>query len=304
MVDAVLLKKRLDDIEKLAQGSPLKRFFCRPLTYFFGVFHNRIWYPLSKQEVLVDCNTFFNSKLSVNLPAGLDIFLLSAKTHSSEIRLAKYMINTLTDVNVFWDIGAHFGFFTQLASTLMPQQSTILSVEAASNTYRILTLNTAKYANVVVENMAISDTNGTMVFYEFPAKYSEYNTLLPDQFSEDEWYKKTKVKKNTIKSISLDQLAKEKHIIPQVIKMDLEGAEWMAIKGAQNLLREHAPIIIMEYSLLADKNEHHKKAFDMLLSHGYKVFVIDDSGELKITTSDALLRRENSDQSDNIVFKK
>ncbi len=47
------------------------------------------------------------------------------------------------------------------------------------------------------------------------------------------------------KSKTMDRFCHQTGIYPTVITMDVEGAEFEVIKGAENVLREHKPIIFM-----------------------------------------------------------
>lgn len=72
--------------------------------------------------------------------------------------------------------------------------------------------------------------------------------------------------------ITLDS-ACEKFFVPDFIKMDIEGAEVMALEGAANLLKNHKPKMIIEVHG-KDKEEGCLK---ILQSHGYEVEIIDQS---------------------------
>ena len=60
------------------------------------------------------------------------------------------------------------------------------------------------------------------------------------------------VLKTIIKTITLDSFLENKDIIfPEyniIIKLDIEGNEMNAIRGAKNLLKKYSPMIIIEFS--------------------------------------------------------
>lgn len=301
--DISLFKSRLDKIENLAKGSPFARFLFAPIRYVLGVAHNRLFYPLFKKQWKVTQTTFFDSNMKLILPSGLDIFLLQSRTHDSEIRLTRYLLNIHQDIKLFWDIGAHYGFVSQWVATLVGEKGKVISVEAASTAFDILIENTQDFTNITPINVAISNEEGMMTFYEFPVRFSEYNTLLPTQFTTDDWYQRADVKKKPIRSTTLDVLATQTGI-PDVIKMDVEGAEWLALQGAKNLFTTHAPIFIMEYNLDSAKNKAHKEATHWLTSIGYHIFFIDKNGDLVSTDAAQLIALEGTTASDNVVFVK
>ena len=89
------LQHRLDQIAILANGSKWQRLLYAPQRYVSGQFFFRAIYQRTKKGKLVKAKTFFNKEMNVLLPAGMDIYLLGAKTHDSEIRLTRWMLNNL-----------------------------------------------------------------------------------------------------------------------------------------------------------------------------------------------------------------
>ena len=50
-----------------------------------------------------------------------------------------------------------------------------------------------------------------------------------------------------VETISLDDYVRQEGIVPSVIKIDVEGAEYDVLVGAERLLREHSPVLALEY---------------------------------------------------------
>src|SRR5690606_12974270 len=111
--------QRLKQVEKLANTSKAGRLLHDPFRYVNTLAFTKFIYPRTHKGVLKKARTFFGNDMQVLLPAATDIYLTGGKTHSSEIRLARFMINRLKPGDVYVDIGAHFGFFTLLASALV-----------------------------------------------------------------------------------------------------------------------------------------------------------------------------------------
>lgn len=79
-----------------------------------------------------------------------------------------------------------------------------------------------------------------------------------------------------VNSITLDNIARETKI-PDLIKIDVEGAEGKVISGAEKLIAEHAPIFIIECGL----NDRQEVA-DKLMRQGYSLFDADNAGPYNI----------------------
>lgn len=293
---------QLNRVEQLAKGSVLTRFFNDPYKYIKAMYLLKVSYPNNRKGVLKDTELFFGDSMQVLLPAATDIYLTGGKTHDSEIRLAKYLIKTLKSGDVVIDIGAHFGYFTLLASSLIGYNGKVMSIEPAKGSFDLLRKNIAGKDNINIFHRAISDMEETVSFFEFPVLYSEYNALSIDQFEQEEWIKKHPPEKTKVQAVTIDSFAAEYKVQPTLIKIDVEGAEVQAIRGGGATWADGAPIVVMEY--LTHSGDSYKKATAIMLEHGYRSCMIDDEGELVVTEDIEQYMSERNVTSENVVFVK
>ena len=242
--------------------------------------------------------TFFNTILKFPFPASKDIFIWSAKSHDSEIRLAKFIIHTLGPGDQMVDIGTHVGYFTQLAAKIVGERGKVYAFEASPNSYRYLKLNTEAMPQVKSYNKAVTEQKGVKTFNEYDTEYSEFNSL-----SSGEKLEGLKVRTIDVDTISLDNIKLSGPV--KLIKIDVEGSENLVIRGMQNLLNNYPfPIIVMEYLKDLGKNEAHKKASQYLFEFGYEAYKIDSNGNpYKLDKLDNYIANLPF-ESDNIIFKK
>jgi FkbM family methyltransferase len=150
----------------------------------------------------------------------------------------------------FIDIGANTGYYTLLAATKNPS-ITAFAFEPAAAPYYYLTQNIRinRLRNAEALALALSDSVGEIEFFEVenPKNYhSRYNlagtgTLIGANLTA-EGYVRRKVPTTT-----LDDWVKAKTFgRVDLIKIDTEGTEHLILRGAMDVLREHAPIIICE----------------------------------------------------------
>lgn len=299
------LLAELEQIETLANGSKLDRLRAKPFNYIFAAWHRICLYPLTKKGVLREVTTFFKQKMYVLLPAGTDLYLLGGKSHTSELRLAKFILNELKTNDIFIDIGAHFGYFTLLAATMVGKNGKVVSFEAAKNTFALLEKNTATLPQIQIFHRAISNKTENLSFFEFPVLYSEYNSSYIEQFENEAWIQKFKPEKVSVAAISLDEALSSLNIHPDLIKIDVEGAEDKVFQGASQFLTTNETCqIVMEYLNPTRHNEAHQKAKILIEGFGYHCHIITQKGELlPMKDVDAYLLTHDLD-SDNVVFKK
>ncbi len=135
----------------------------------------------------------------------------------------KTFVNLIRPDDVVWDIGAHAGYFT-LASARIARQ--VVACEAsATNTLHLrrhLAINGVR--NVTVIERAICDKNGELI--SFGASGSSYQGSIGGSGS-------------TVRSATIDSLIASGLPAPTVIKMDIEGAETLALIGASRVLACH-----------------------------------------------------------------
>ncbi len=299
------MQNKLAAIADLTRGSKLNRILSNPLGYINLFVHKKIRYPLTKKGASKSCTTFFGTEMLVVLPAGIDLYLTGAKTHDSEIRLAQFLINNLKAGDSFLDIGAHFGYFSLLASSLVGSRGRVICVEASTEMFKILKQNTQAHANISINHLAASDKKGQIEFHEFPILYSEYNSMDIDQYKGSNWFKKNPAKKIKVNAIQIDSLLSEVDSIPKIVKIDVEGAEDKVISGmAKALGKGSIPFIAMEY-IHDSKNKVHLAAAKLLEGFQYFPHFIEPDGNLRkiaLNDLDSILEQNNRD-SDNIIFK-
>ncbi|MCB0597603.1 MAG: FkbM family methyltransferase [Lewinellaceae bacterium] len=292
-------------VEKAARGSHLQRLAFAPFRYFWGMLHSKLLYPAGGRSRRQQAPLFFGGAMEVLLPAGLDIYLLGAKSHDSEIRLARFMIRQLEEGMAMLDVGAHFGFFSRLGAALAGEQGKVLGIEAAGGTFEVLRRNIAGHANIEAVRAAASDAEGTVTFYEFPALYSEYNTLEQGQFEGAAWRQGITPREVAVPAYPLDQLMEERNLYAHFIKIDVEGAEAQVVAGLKNWLgHPHARWLAMEYLAEERHNEGHRRAAQLLAEQGWQLFSIRPDGGLQACPDIEGYLREKGLDSDNVVFRR
>lgn len=269
------LIEKLNDAETLANGPMIKRLLAAGFQYLSFQWHKRIVYPILKKGKLCNAQLFFGKSMKLKLPAGSDLFLLGAKTHVSEIRLAKFLINHLQSDMHFLDIGAHFGYFSMLAAALTGKNGKVLSLEASRNIYQILSANTANCKQCKSINAAAGPSNGKVRFYDFPLLFSEYNTIEKDQYINESWKSSIQAEETEVEMYSLKALIKQEDIKPSIIKIDVEGAEVKVLQGL-DLASSLKPIIIFEY--IKDKPQEGLESILQEYAAYYELRLMNETG--------------------------
>jgi FkbM family methyltransferase len=139
---------------------------------------------------------------------------------------------TVKPNSVFYDVGANVGIYSLLASTLV-QQGKVFAFEPLPRNLQFIRehLRLNKIRNVEVLPTAVSDENGTAHFEVEETGYMGHLTSGSGI---------------SVQTATLDSLVQEGRIPPpNYIKMDVEGAETMALRGATEIFRQYRPILFL-----------------------------------------------------------
>jgi FkbM family methyltransferase len=300
MQDRKKLLSSLDQVERLANGGRLSRLLHHPLRYLTAVGFDRLVYGRTKKPLLKTARTFYGLNFTVALPAGTDIYLSGGKTHVSELRLSRFMLRYLPDGADYVDVGGHYGFFAGLAHAILNKRGKITVFEPAPDTFEFLKKNLAA-TSAELRQRGLADREETLNFYQFPARYSEYNSLDVEQYAGEDWIKNFPPRKV---AVPVATLAGELKKAPDWLKIDVEGLEDRVVAGGAAILRDANTLITMEYLPEDLSNGSHRKAFDQLVSWGYQSYRINDAGDLlPAPDPESFLSAANQD-STNLVFSK
>lgn len=290
--------------EKKSRSGKFKRLLRSPFLYPSLMLFNHAWYPFFKKGLYAKTNTFYGLPMRTLLPSGTDVMLNKIKSHDSEIRLSKYLTLVLQEGGVFIDVGAHYGYYSLLASVLVGDSGKVFSIEASGTTYSDLKENVDPYKNIKSFHAAAGDSPGTITFYEYPGPYAEYNTIVPNAYIHEKWFHSVKEKTNTVPILVLDELIRSEKIEKALLKIDVEGGESSVLRGLQSALKEKNLIIAMEYLLPKKERTLHQESADILFKNDFKSHVITADGNLESIDDIDIYLRHSGIHSDNIIFIK
>ena len=140
--------------------------------------------------------------------------------------------------DVVWDIGANIGFYSLIAARLAGDGEVIAFEPLPANLAAIrrnLALN--GLSNVKVLGIALADTEGTADLQI----HSELTWAKLDTSADTAFQQELAVAGHV--TVQLSTIDRQLEILPppDVVKIDIEGAEVAALRGASKLLSTHRP---------------------------------------------------------------
>jgi FkbM family methyltransferase len=137
------------------------------------------------------------------------------------------------------DIGAHVGLTVLPMSIAGELAKKIYAFEASQVNCDLLErhirLNSVK--NVELVEKLVLDINHRVEFYELDT-VSAMNSVVAKSVSDD-------YRPREVDTLTIDSFCEERKVNPDLIKIDVEGAELMVLKGAPNVLSRCRPIIYL-----------------------------------------------------------
>jgi FkbM family methyltransferase len=177
---------------------------------------------------------------------------------------------------IVYDVGANVGFIsTHLAQMLSKQAPKIYAFEPVPTTFSKLKVSVSRlgvHDVVCPVQLALGDTPGTLQIAFF-RRNSLVSRVVTDHAVAQIQGEQIVYARGT----TLDEFSAEMGVQPTLIKMDIEGSEVAALRGARNLLsREDRPSILFEHNPVAlGQRGMNPKCFTQLLS-GYQFHYVDD----------------------------
>lgn len=174
------------------------------------------------------------------------------------------------------DIGAHIGYYSLLMAGLVGQRGNVIAIEAHPKNFELLQKNIELngYENITAINKAASDTKKEISLYLDKSGSARHSIIKDNSYCS---------KPITIEAAKIDDLVTTPI---DFVKVDIEGAEILALKGMQNTIkRSEKMVIISEFTPMFMKamDVDPKDYIDLLKTLGFEVFNIDEKNMMTET---------------------
>jgi len=182
---------------------------------------------------------------------GKVLRVLNGTYEPEQTRLAVELVRPGATV---FDVGAHIGYYTLLFSRLVGPEGRVVAFEPSPRNLPVLRWHVARNgcANVQVEAVAVSDETGAA---RFAAGTGSGTGRLAESGTVE------------VRTIRLDDYVDAGGPMPDVLKIDVEGAELAVLRGAVGVLRDARPAILLS----THGADVHRACIGLLREHGYEL---------------------------------
>jgi FkbM family methyltransferase len=195
------------------------------------------------------------------------------------------------------DIGANIGWYSCIFSKMLEGRGLVIALEPEPNNFTLLrqNVNFNRLDNVVTLERAISDKKSTVLLHLYKASNRGRHSVLQIHDGPAK----------AVISSRLDDLLEDfglQRSAIAILKIDVEGYEAIALRGASRVL-ERSRLVIVEWSpdYMQRGGVAATELADILLKSGFEIFVIDSAGAAVAIDRDQLLATKN--QIDLVCIK-
>jgi len=213
--------------------------------------------------------------------------------HEDERRVVRLIKRLVREGDIFFDLGANFGFYSFYVAPLCGKTGEIHAFEANPCLIPHLRCSAEvnkEYASIYVNAVAVGKESGGYLPLYDPERIG-CSSLYPH-----EWLNRNS--KVVVPIVAIDEYVRQRRIGRiDVMKIDIEGAELDALRGMEETFRTFSPkLIICELTLLPEQDNPLRRSpevmrraptaadprelADFLKQKGYDLWDIADDGRL------------------------
>lgn len=191
-------------------------------------------------------------------------------------RIARQFVRVLQPGDHAIDVGANIGYFALLAARVVGDTGTVHAFEASPHVLPTLRTNAElnPEARLFVHGKAVTDGPGEIEFHTAPADRRGYSSIrdLGDATAHT----------TRVPTTALDSMLDRFQPI-RLVKIDVEGAELLVLRGMSELIARDQPVIVFELDdgFLRQLGASAQQVCDFLSERGYALRRIVAAGDLE-----------------------
>lgn len=231
--------------------------------------------------------------------------ILTGSWYEPELDLVPF---TVRPGDTVLDIGANYGFYSFHLSRAVGPSGRVYAFEPVPFTHATLALvaKILQFKNVEIVPKGCSDRNG-IVSFTLPVQHSgplsaglaHLGQRNNERSGKGTHFPYEKTREILCDVIALDDFLPKLRIL-SFIKCDIEGAELLAFRGAERMIREHRPTVLCEINpwFLEGFGIQLQELVEFFFEKGYQLYRYvgqNKRGKLKVTTPEEVVE-------DNFLF--
>jgi FkbM family methyltransferase len=189
-----------------------------------------------------------------------------------EERFVSHLKKVVREGDIIIEPGVNVGYVTAVLQGLVGDTGKIYGLEPSMTCYNKIT-SYLNCSNIVLMNMALSSQDGTAYFVDTPRVISRGYSFLSEVGTKNE-----EDNEYLIETITVDTLCKKNNIEKvRYLKLDVEGAELISLKGATGMLaKKKIDYILVETCFYDTHKNMNMEMATLLTGCGYKPYFLTE----------------------------
>lgn len=257
-----------------------ERFPPAGLWTYLSLLAGEAFSPLQPQRVRISLPGHKHMVLALDFRVGLDQFIYHHGFH--EPYTTAFLLRQFqnSDLRVVYDIGSATGYFPIMAAVMLGSRGHVQAFEPVPWIFERLRANFAlnHLTNLTVHQLAIAEMDGSAALFlpHAPGPWGG-NASLSKEFASHWSSPDTPIASLEVPTASVDSLIDRKLLEPpDLVRMDIETAEPLALRGMLRTLETYSPDFVVE--VLPETEQELGTLFRQL---GYKTYWIGPDGWLQ-----------------------
>jgi FkbM family methyltransferase len=164
--------------------------------------------------------------------------------HEPEADVYRFLRSTIRPGDVVLDVGAFLGIYAVLEARWTGSAGRVIAFEptpaSVAVTRRHLAWNGVSAPRVRLIEAAVSDRTSTATFYQYDAASMPYvNSLVAAVDTA------AASVEQVVDVVTIDEVCRNLDVVPSVVRMDVQGAEVHALRGARETIRRTPHIALV-----------------------------------------------------------
>ena len=200
------------------------------------------------------------------------------------------------------EVGGHLGYFTTYFSSLVGIEGNVVVFEPGKNNLSYLKNNIGNirsdvFGKINLIEKGVGNIDGELEFFLDPIT-GQNNSFVKDfkgfyanrSQSADV---NAQIITDKVPIIKLDTFLSSYNLIPDFIKVDVEGFEWEVVQGMVDTIKNHRPNLMIEIQSNSDK------ILEFFFQNSYRIYnekreeILDTNGYLKLFTPNIFFINNN-----------
>lgn len=242
-----------------------------------------------------ECKASTGSRFSVQLADRIQRLMWAGCYETELVALLERMLDRKM---VFVDVGANVGYFSVIAAPLVGPQGSVHSFEADPVCFARLQQNVSPYPWACILQAAVGDQPGESVFFRSnDPQESGWGTILSCEEERE---------RISVPAVTLDGVLTNRKLQRlDLIKLDVEGAEYRVLRGAERTIAAFRPLLYFELNetCLARDGVTIEGLLSYLQAKGYEIWIPPGTKATALLSALAIPEEKSSEMAKTAAAK-